>query len=503
MRVAPARRDPPRVRDGMSLEHHDPPTACDVVVIGGGIAGLAAAHHVAELAATRPPSGPLVLLEAGTRLGGTIATERVGGYVIESGADSILTEKPWGLALCRRLGLEDRMIRTRDSERRTFIVHGGRLHPLPEGFMLLAPTSLLPLVRSRLFSWPGKLRMACDLVLPRGRRAGEDESLASFVGRRLGREALERAAQPLVGGIYTADASRLSLAATMPRFLEMEERHRSLIVGMRRQARAAAGASGARWTLFASFVDGMQTLVDALAARLPEGTVRLGARVTALAPVTGRGWRIELAGGAELRAARIVVATPSYVAADLLRPLDPSLAGALAAITYASSAIVTLAYDRADVPHPLDGFGFVVPAIERRRLIAGSFSSVKYAGRAPAGKVLLRVFCGGALATDVLSRPDDELTAIAREELATLLGVRAAPELVRVHRHPRAMPQYDVGHLERVRALEAAVARHPGLALAGNAYRGVGVPDCIHGGERAAAALLGLPADGGGVPPKV
>lgn len=458
---------------------------CDVIVIGGGIAGLAAAHRLRE----RDPSRRVVVLEAGDRLGGSIATERVAGFLVEQGADSFLTEKPWAMDLARRLGLADRLVRTRDEERRTFVVHDGRLHPLPDGFLMMAPTRWWPLVTTPLFTLGGKLRMAMDLVLPR-KRDDADESLDAFVRRRLGAEALERVAQPLVGGIYTADPTRLSLSATMPRFLEMERRHRSVILAMRRQAKAAAQAdSGARWSLFASFREGMQTLVDALAARLPEGSVRLGARVAALGRA-GDGWRVDVAGDGPLEATAVVLTSPAYASAELLRPLAPALADLLAGIDYASSAIVTLAYARSQVGHALDGFGFVVPAIERRRIIAGSFSSVKYEGRAPAGQVLMRVFVGGALAPELATMPDAELVALAERELAELIGVRGAPALVRVTRHLRAMPQYELGHLARVEAIEAAVGALGGLVLVGSAYRGVGVPDCIHGAERAVDALF-------------
>jgi oxygen-dependent protoporphyrinogen oxidase len=462
-----------------------------IVVIGGGIAGLAAAHRVTELAAARGTSIRVTLLEAAPRLGGAIASERVDGFLIEGGADSFLTDKPWALDLCRRIGVEDRLIRTRDADRRTFVVHAGRLHPLPEGFLMLAPTRLAPLLRSSLFTWGGKLRMALDLVLPRG-RAASDESLAAFVRRRLGREALERVAQPLLGGIYTGDPARLSVAATMPRLLDMERQHRSMILAMRRQARAAAtSGSGARWSMFVSFVEGMETLVRVLAQRLPEGAVRLDARVATLRPSASDDFEITLASGERLRARGVILATPSYAAADLVRPFDAALATELAAIPYASSATVTLAYARADVPYGLGGFGFVVPAIERRRLIACSFSSAKYAGRAPEDAVLLRVFCGGALAAAMPDCDDAELARAARDELRELLGIVAAPQLVRVHRHARAMPQYELGHLARLATIDAAVARHPGLALAGNAYRGVGVPDCVHGGELAAERVVG------------
>ena len=471
------------------LESGSPPRR--VVVIGGGISGLAAAHRLVELGAAAGITPDLTVLESGTRLGGSMGTEHVDGFVIETGADSILTEKPWGLALCRRLGLEDRLVRTRDEQRRTLIVHDGRLEPLPEGFLLMGPTAIWPIVTSPLFSWRGKLRMAADLVLPRGRQDGE-ESLASFVGRRFGREVLDRVVQPLAGGIYTADPERLSLSATMPRFIEMERRHRSVIWARRRQQLAAAGRteSGARWSMFVAFAEGMQTLIDALAARLPSGTVRFGTRASAVVRDGGE-WRVALDGGDTLAADAVIVATPAYAAAAVLREVDPTLATALGAISYASSATVTLAYDRGDVPHPLDAFGFVVPVVEGRELIACTFSHVKYPGRAPAGTALIRVFSGGALAERMTELDDDALIASARRELGELLGVRAAPRLVRVYRHPRAMPQYHVGHLARVAAIEERVAALPGLALAGSAYRGIGIPDCVHSGEGAAEAVMG------------
>jgi oxygen-dependent protoporphyrinogen oxidase len=349
--------------------------------------------------------------------------------------------------------------------------------------------------------------MALDLVLPRGRPA-DDESLASFVGRRLGREALERVAQPLVSGIYTADPDRLSLAATMPRFLEMERRHRSVILGMLQQpARppllsdavdAAPGGgndeSGARWSLFVSLDDGMQRLVDTIAARLPRNAAHLGAAVATVAVGAAAGeWRVVLANGEVLEADAVVLATPAHVTAQLLRDLDPVLANELAGIPYASSATVTLAYRRVDIPHQLDGFGFVVPLVERRRIIACTFSSVKYPGRAPADAVLLRTFAGGALQASMNALDDAALEAAVRSELGALLGISAPPLLVRVHRHPEAMPQYHVGHLARVASIEQRLARHhPGLIVAGNAYRGVGIPDCVRSGEGAAETALAL-----------
>jgi oxygen-dependent protoporphyrinogen oxidase len=468
-----------------------------LVVVGAGISGLAAAHRAVELAREQGRPLELTVLEGADRVGGTIQTEQRDGFLVEGGPDSFLSEKPWALALCQRIGLEERLMRTDDRFRRTFVVWGGRLHPLPEGFQLLAPTRLAPLLASGLFSWPGKLRMACDLVLPRG--GDPDESLGAFVRRRLGREALERVAQPLVAGIYTADPDELSLSATMPRFVEMERRERSVILALWRAARKApaqhAGTSGARWSLFVTLARGMDELVQALAARLPPGAVRLKERVTGVAREDGR-WRIATESGVAHEADALVLAPEAHQAARMLRYVDPALTHLLEGIPHASSATVSLAYRRADVRHPLDGFGFVVPHAERRPIIACTFSSVKYAGRAPDGHVLLRVFLGGALNEGVLQGDDATLVRTAREQIGPLLGITAEPELARVARHARAMPQYHVGHAARAAAIEQAVSRHPGLRLVGGAYRGVGIADCVRSGEDAAERLLEETAGG-------
>ena len=461
-----------------------------VVVVGGGISGLAAAHRVVELARERQVDLDLTLVEARDRLGGTIETERVDGFLVERGPDSFLSEKPWALALCRRLEVEDRLVRTDDRFRRTFVWRRGRLHALPDGFQLLGPTRMMPFVTSGLFSWPGKLRMALDLVLPRG-IPSDDGTLGAFVRRRLGREALERVAQPLVAGIYTADPDELSLGATMPRFLELERRERSVILALWRASRRApqAGTSGARWSLFVTFARGMSELVDTLASRLPPGAVRLKQRATGIERRDGR-WRIGLTDGDTIDADRVILATEAHATARLLRYVDPQLGALLGEIVYASSATVSLAYRRADVPHPLDGFGFVVPHTEGRALLACTFSSVKYPGRAPDGFVLVRAFVGGALGAAALEGGDEEIAQRARRDLADALGVVAEPVLARVHRHPASMPQYLLGHLSRVETIERKAQGLPGLALAGGAYRGVGIADCVHSGETAAERAL-------------
>ena len=459
------------------------------MVVGGGIAGLSAAHRATELAREHGIPLDLTLIEARDRLGGSIASERVDGFLVEAGPDSFLSEKPWALALCRRLGVEDRLVRTDDRFRKVFVWHRGRLHPLPDGFQLLAPTAMLPFATSSLFSFTGKLRMALDLVLPRG--VADDESLGAFVRRRLGAEALERVAQPLVAGIYTADPDDLSLTATMPRFLELERTERSIILGLRRALRRAPlpGTSGARWSLFVTFGAGMEELVTTLAARLPAGAVALAQRVSALERVGSR-WRVATSEGGRFDADRVILATEAHATARLTRYLDPALATLVEEIPYASAATVSLGYRRADVPHALDGFGFVVPRSEGKALLAGTFSSVKYPGRAPDGHVLIRGFLGGMLNAGVLAEDDDALVARARGELREALGIAAEPVLARLHRWPASMPQYRVGHLARVETIERALGALPGLSLAGAAYRGVGIADCVRSGEAAAEDAL-------------
>lgn len=462
-----------------------------LVVVGGGIAGLACAHRAVEVARAHGLPLELTLVEARGRLGGTIETVRTGGFLLEAGPDSFLSEKPWALALCQRLGLGGRLVGTDDRFRRTYVWFRGRLRPLPDGFVLLAPTRLAPLVSSSLFSWRGKIRLALDLVLPRG-GSGEDESLAAFVRRRLGREALERVAEPLVAGIYSADPETLSLAASMPRFLELERRERSVILGLWRVHRRAGAprGSGARWSLFVSLTGGLGELVDALAARLPAGAIRLERRALAVER-RGEGWRVVLAGGTRLDAERVVIATEAHAAGRLLRDVDPALATWLGSIPYTSAAVVSLGYRREDVGHPLDGFGFVVPRSEARTVRACTFSSVKYPRRAPAGHVLLRAFVGGARDLAVLEEDDAALLARVRAELGAALGIRGEPVLARVDRHRAAMPQYVVGHLATVEAIERRLAQLPGLGLAGSAYHGVGIADCVRAGEQAAERVLG------------
>lgn len=455
-----------------------------VVIIGGGISGLAAAHRLNE------QNVQVTLLEASPRLGGTIETTHRDGFLLERGPDSFISEKPQALELAKRLGLESRLVQTNEQFRRSFIVRDGRLRTVPEGFQLLAPSRLWPFIISDIFSVAGKARMAADLVLPRKHTNGaNDESLASFVRRRLGVEALERMAQPMVGGIYTADPETLSLRATLPRFLEMERQHRSLILALLKQGRAQKiGTSGARYSLFLSFDRGMQVLVDALAQQL-KADVRLNTRAIGLKR-DGSGWTITTQDGAELQADAICIALPAYIAASLLHNTHERLAEKLKQIRYASTATINFAYRRSAIAHPLNGFGFVVPFVEKRSLIACSFSSVKFSGRAPEGDVLLRAFAGGALQPDIFALDEGDMQVRVEAGLRELLGIREDPLFVEVAKWKDSMPQYEVGHLERVNEIEKLTAEIPGLTLAGNAYRGAGIPDCIRSGETAAEALI-------------
>ena len=458
-----------------------------IVVVGGGISGLAAAHRLIELRHTN-----ITLIEASPRLGGTIQTEYRDGFLIERGPDSFISEKPEALELAKRLGLESQLIQTNEKYRRSFVVRDGRLRAVPEGFQLLAPSRIWPFLTSDIFSLPAKARIAMDLVLPRKSTNGtQDESLASFVRRRLGQEALERMAQPMVGGIYTADPETLSLRATLPRFLDMERKHRSLILAMLRQGQVQkSGTSGARYSLFLSFDRGMQVLVDALART--NADIRLNTRATTL-KLNDRTWTITTNTGEQIKADAVCLAVPAYVAAKLLNDLNSNLAAKLKQINYASTATINFGYKRSAINHPLEGFGFVVPFIEKRSLIACTFSSVKFSGRAQSGHVLLRAFAGGALQPDIFALDESEMAAKVETDLRELLGITAKPLFTEVAKWERSMPQYEVGHLDRITEIENEVSKLPGLTLAGNAYRGAGIPDCIRSGEVAAESISHRP----------
>ncbi len=489
------------VRVSIINVEHNSSNQQQVVVIGGGITGLAAAHHLLELREQTKQNFNILLLEASSRLGGIIQTRHRDEFLLELGPDSFISEKPQAIALAKRIGIESHLIETSPDHRRSFIVRKGKLRPVPEGFQLLAPARVWSFIATDIFSWPGKARMAMDLLLPKRRNHGGDESLASFVRRRFGREALERMAQPMVGGIYTADPEQLSLRATFPRFLEMEQNYGSVIRGLRKtvnnpegkRAGVAGGTSGARYSLFLSFDRGMQLLVDQLSSQMPSDSICLQTRVTSLRRDHSLGrWTLELSSRECLSADAVCLALPAFASASLLKLSYPVLARELESITYESTATVNLAYKREEIPHRLDGFGFVVPIIEGRSIIACTFSSVKFSGRAPKGYVLLRAFVGGALQPEMFALEEPEMIKRVKLDLEELLGVRTDPVFSEVTKWHNSMPQYYVGHLDRVRSIQDQLIQLPNLKLAGNGYSGAGLPDCIRTGEVTADELVNV-----------
>ncbi len=464
----------------------------DVAIIGGGITGLTAAWALQQRERSGPngPSPTYALLESGPRWGGKILTETLSGsgrdpLVIEAGPDSFITQKPWAWALARELGLEERLLPTNDERRQVFVLHRGRPVPLPEGVMLIVPTRLGPFVRSQLISPWGKLRMALDWFVP-PRLDGGDETLADFIRRRLGAEALDKIAEPLLAGIYNAEAERQSILATFPRFRAIEAEHGSLIRGMlaaRRSRRPVPASNGRRpASAFVSLRGGMEELVDALTRRLT-GDCRLKTGVEAI-EAAAAGYRLRLQNGRIMEAESVILAVPAYVAARLLRPLAPHAAAGLDAIRYVSTGTVSLAFARDGIGHPLDGFGLVIPPSERRQINALTWTSTKFHYRAPDDQVLLRVFFGGSRTPHMMDLSDEALLRVVADELRDLMGIHQTPTLYRIHRWFDATPQYDVGHLDRVTAIEASLPA--GLFVSGSPYRGIGIPDCVRQAQETA-----------------
>ncbi|MCA9050677.1 MAG: protoporphyrinogen oxidase, partial [Planctomycetaceae bacterium] len=457
---------------------------------GDGISGLAAAHHVTKSDA----AANVTVFEAGNRCGGVIGTEHADGFQIELGPDSLLKALPWGVGLCQRLGIENELIGTDTTHQKTWILRSGKLRPLPDGLAIMAPRRIWPTVKSPILSIPAKLRMACEWFV-RQKSDDTDESLASFASRRFGREAFERLIQPLVSGIYMADPRKLSMRAALPRFMEMEAKHGSLIRAARhavreQQQRERSGTAEGNGGMFVTPQTGVGRIVEAIIRRLPKDSLRLNSPVCGLARAATGGWNVSVADGPPEHFDGVIVATPSDKAARLLVNENKSLSLELNSIAHSGCVVVTLAYNRDDVHHPLDGHGFVIPQVENRDMIACTFSSVKYAGRAPDGQVLLRVYLGGATRPEALNYDDDQVLQVVARELNPLLGIQGTPQLTRVVRWPNVMPQYHVGHLELMDRVDAQVAKLAGVELAGNSYRGVGIPHCIHSGEQAAERLL-------------
>ncbi len=469
-----------------------------VVIVGGGIAGLSTAFALQEQAAAAGVSLACTVLEAAQAWGGKILTRRVHDLVIEAGPDSFLSQKPAGLELCGKLGLSEDLINTNETAKKASVFFRGRLYELPEGLVTFTPNQLGPFLRSGLLSWTGLARMGLDALVP-ARRSTEDESLASFFRRRFGRQAFERVIEPLMAGIYAGDAEQMSVRATFPRFVELEERYGSVIRGVAASRRARSGGappSGPRRTMFVTLRGGLVDLITALTDRVKRqgATLRTGCRVAALrvrSHQVGR-WMYDviLDDGSALSAEALVLATPAYVSAELVRPLSPIAAGLMERIPYASTATISLTYDSQAVNRMVEGYGFVVPRVEGRDLIAATWTSLKWPHRAPPDQFLVRCYIGGVGREGILKLDDAALLQRVRMDLTDMAGLTATPRYAEVNRWDHAMPQYMLGHLDRVTGIETALSQFPGLFVTGAAYRGVGIPDCIKDGSSTAVAVL-------------
>ena len=463
-----------------------------IAIIGGGISGLSAAFTLEQKRLLGVPV-EYVLFEAGPRLGGVLVTDRVDGCLVEAGPDSFLTEKPWAIDLCQTLGLGDQLIGSNDASRKTYILVNGKLVVMPDGLMFMVPTKILPTIFSPLFSLRSKIRMASEWFHP-PRKATADETVAELVSRHYGPEMVDRLADPLLSGVYGGEATDLSVRAVLPRFCEMEAKHGSLGRAMLSAHKAMAGArKRPPAPLFTSLKDGMQQLVDAIVARMKPGNVRLSAPVQS-AIAEDHGWTVS-AGYQSDRFDALIVATPAPAAAALLQITDEKLAAELGGIRYSSSVTLTLGYDETVRRALPPGFGFLVPRSEGVRMLAATFVHNKFPHRAPENRALIRCFLGGARDEQILDHSNDDIIRIAREELRKVLGLTADPLFARVYKWKGAMAQYQVGHLERLQRINELCEKLPGLALAGNAFTGIGVPDCVRSGSEAASRLssvLGL-----------
>jgi oxygen-dependent protoporphyrinogen oxidase len=457
-----------------------------IAIIGGGISGLSAAYALEE----KRRAGvqvEYVLYEASARFGGVLVTERVEGCILEAGPDSFLTEKPWATDLCAKLGLADQLIGSNDADRKTYILVRGKLVEMPDGLMFMVPTKLTPTIFSPLFSAQTKLRMAQEWFHP-PHKANGDETVAAFVERHYGPEMVDRLADPLLSGVYGGEASQLSVRAVLPRFAEMEAKYGSLGRAMLAARSAARHAKASPRPLFTSLQNGMQQMVDAVVAALDADALHTGAIVQAVAPESG-GWLVS-AGLQTDEFDAVIVALPTRAAANLLQRCGPQLASELGAIEYTSSVTVALGYDKQVRDSLPPGFGFLVPRSEGKRMLAATFVHNKFPHRAPNDRAIVRCFLGGARGEQVLALSEDEILSIVREELDQILHLKAEPLFARVFKWRGAMAQYGVGHLERLERIEALRQKLPGLALAGNGYSGIGVPDCVRSGTAAVETTL-------------
>jgi oxygen-dependent protoporphyrinogen oxidase len=462
-----------------------------IIIIGGGIAGLAAAYLIqreisegAELECT--------LLEGSGRFGGKIFTEKSDGFIIERGPDSFISQKPATIQLCKQLGLEDRLIGTNPGAPSTFVYTDGKLVKMPDGLSLMIPTKFLPFALTSLFSLSGKIRMALDLFIPR-KDGDSDESLASFVRRRMGEEALNKMAEPMLAGIYASDPEKMSIGSTFPMFVETERKYRSLIIGMLARKKTMLMNAGKRpstsYSLFMTLKEGLSEIVDAIIKKSPDVQFKSEAKVAALEK-QNLGWHISLEDGSECHADAVIIATPGNITKKLIKPIAPDLAEIFERIHYVSTATVALGYKKEGFSHPLDGFGFVVPKAEGKSILACTWTSSKYPHRAPEGYVMLRCYLGGALHEEIAEKDAETLQTLVRNDLQEIMGIQETPVFCKVFKNHKANVQYHVNHSKIIDSIMENLKKFPGLFLVGSSYRGIGIPDCIQSGNHAAEATL-------------
>jgi len=459
------------------------------VVIIGGIAGLSAAYYAKK----KTPYANLTVIESDSRWGGKITTDRVAfdneQFIIEGGPDTFLATKPWGVALCKELGLGERLHGTNPNQKNTYILHRNKLEPLPDGLAMMIPTNVQAILKSHLVSWFGKARMGLDFIQP-SKNINGDESLGMFVSRRLGREAYENLIEPLMSGIYAGDGDQLSLTSTFPYLRDLEIKYSSLTRGALQMRKQSNGKSvqGSR-SAFLTPTTGLAEIVEEIISFLETNgaILRLNTRASRISNINSH-YSVELESGEALQADSVIIATPAFISGTLLASFDPTLASDLKSIPYASTATVSLGYRQSDLTRELDGYGYVIPRREGRKALACTWTSTKFPHRAPVGYALLRVFIGRAGQNIPWNKND--LLALAKEELRLTLGITAEPLLHRVFMWENAMPQYNLGHPEILKRIDTALENHSGLALAGNGYRGIGIPDCIHSGELAVNKIL-------------
>lgn len=462
-----------------------------VAIIGSGIAGLSAAYSLEKKVKDADLDLQIDLIEKEGRTGGNIITEWVDDYLIEGGPDCVFSEKPASLKLCEELGLEGQLLKTNEDKKGTFIYWDKKLHNLPEGVMLMVPTMIKPMLFSTLITLPGKLRIGFELFLPK-KTDPSDESLAQFVSRRFGRELLDKIAEPLVAGIHAGHPETMSIKSSFPRFVDLEEKYRSLIKGMlikKKQMTTLTKGRRSKYTMFMTLKGGLQVMTDTIRDSLKATDLKLDLEVASLSSNTNG---FELGSDSDLSESydSVVIATPSYVASKIVKEISPDLSAQLNEIPYVSTATVSLAYSKSSIDHTLNGFGFLVPRISEKKIMATTYTSNKFSYRAPEESFLIRVFVGGAFNENLVFQDDTEIIKMVREELEAILGIRAEPLFTRVYKWKKSMPQYIVGHMDRLERIEETVSKVPGLYLTGSAYRGIGISDCIVNSDQVADKIV-------------